>query len=603
MKSLIKSTALVFLSGLLVAFIFRILFFIFLRSPEVETSFQSTSFALVHGVRFDLSALCALNLIFVLLIYFKKVRQNSMFLNVWAILNTTFIFLLVADFFYYSVYSSRLSWDFLAVFNGLQAHILFSMMSQFLIAIPVLIISFLAFRYLLRKVFLNLESNLKVAWYPLYFVLVGLVFVTVYRGGLQKRVLSPQHTWLFADGSSFYAAMTSNTLHNLLRQGDSLKLPQSFKNLKQSYLPTWDKNNQSHLPLLSKKPKNVLFIFIESLSSYSYENQKLPRLKEWADKNENDLYVNTHFYANGNLSKDALLSVFFGIPSYFDIHLFESKYAKNTIAGIGQIAKQTDKETFFLHAAPAGTQFFDVISKAAGFESYVSLYDEYEDDKSKVSSWGVHDEVLYDGAIKYIKKLNAPFIGTLFTTSTHTPFFGTPNNPDDKEDEVDYFLAVNYADQALVSFFDQASKQPWFKDTLFVITGDHSPPLSSAWNRTQSEMSRIPLMMYWSESGLGNVNFKTIGRHVDIPKTVFHILGDYPEMWTAYGQSLVQQNPEDLDSKVFYTSSGTVNLVTAPKTIVTQSIYESENAQPQFERAQLELKDYIYRLEKNSIYD
>lgn len=629
MRQLLRSTLCVFCAGLAVTLLFRLLFFIFFKTLNTTNEFKWVSLAFLHGLRFDLSALCFMNFIFVLLIYFKKIRQNMIFLNTWAMVNVLYVCLLVADFFYYSVYNTRLSWEFLAVFNGLQIQILISMLSQFLIAFPILILSFLVFQFLLKKLFKHQDKVFRWAFYPGYCLVITIVFVLAYRGGVQKRVLSPQHTWLFANGSSFNAAMTSNTLHNLLRQGKAAKLPSDFQNISRPYLNSWNIENKEKLSLLKKKPQNVLFIFVESMSSYAYEKNYLPKLKNWLTNYQKDLYFNPYFYANGNLSKDALLSVFFGIPSYFNIHFFESKYSKNTIAGIGQLADALKKETFFLHAAPAGTQFFDVISKAAGFKSYISMYDKFKDQPSKISAWGVHDEVLYEEAIKHMNELKEPFIGTLFTTSTHTPFYGTPNNPDNKEDEVDYFLALNYADDSLVNFFNKASKEEWYKDTLFIITGDHSPPISATWNRQLNEMSRIPLIMYWPESNMNHIKFRSIGRHVDIPRTVFDILGEYPSKWSAYGQSLVKDNA---DQNVFYTNSGMIHLIAAPNRIMVQSIYDededtvledlkeksletvslrNENSEMAFgkksdvlfQKAEDELKDYIYRLENNALYN
>lgn len=36
------------------------------------------------------------------------------------------------------------------------------------------------------------------------------------------------------------------------------------------------------------------------------------------------------------------------------------------------------------------------------------------------------------------------------------------------------FETVAYSDYAIQRFFEKAEKQPWFKNTLFVITADHT---------------------------------------------------------------------------------------------------------------------------------
>jgi phosphoglycerol transferase MdoB-like AlkP superfamily enzyme len=607
---LLTSYGFIILSGLILTIIFRISFYFAFNSPENSPSFSGVILSLLHGLRFDLSALIFLNLIFFIMGYFKRLRTNRIFLNVWALVSTIYGFLIIADFVYYSLYSSRLGWDFLAVFNGLNADIFFSMTFQFLVLVPVLVLLFYFYRRLLYKLFLNLSFNLEIKYFPLFLFFLILFSLVGFRGGLQKRVLSPQHAWLFSNGNAFLASMTSNTLHSFLRSKKSSNLPKIFENSKESYLSDWKPKDQKLDSQIGKKPKNILFIFIESWSSFTYESDKLPELKKWVFENQNDIQFFTDFYANGALSKDALMSVYFGLPSYFNLHFFESKYAKNKIQGIGQIAKKKKMDSFFLHAAPAGTQFFDVISKAAGFETYKSIIDNFKGENSLRGTWGVHDEALYQASLNYISNLKKPFLGILFTTSTHTPFKGTPNNNlGTDNNETNYFTAVNYADRALIDFFYKASKFDWFKDTLFVVTGDHSPPLSADWNRNPKELSRIPCLFYWPNSNMKDIKFRSIGRHVDIPKTVFDIMGVYPDEWTPYGQSLIEDSKND--HRVFFTNSNAIHFVSDSKKVLTQPLvdddnlkFETENLEDRarIKKAYLELKDYAYRLEKNSIY-
>lgn len=626
-----------FMSGMAVATFFRILFFVFFRTPE-QGDVWWAALAFLHGTRFDFSSLCALNLIFILLIYFKNIRQNRIFLQIWIFVNFIYIGLLVGDFIHYSIYNKRMAWDVLGLFHGMKLGVILFMVSQFLIVVPILGISYLLVRYLILKTIPTNDEEIKNKYYPFYFVFVVLISIIGYRGGLQRRVLAIQHSWLYANGNSFFAAMTTNTLHNLLREGKAAKLPFDPRSIHSSLLPTWDRSLFSNQPILTKAPKNIMFVFFESLASYPYEHGHMPKLKNWISNHKKDLYFTTQLYANGKLSKDSLLSIFFGLPSYFDIHVFESKYSKNTFAGIGQIAKQMGQTSFYMDAAPAGMQFFDVIVKAAGFDAYISVQDKYKKVKNiPRNGWGVHDEVLYKEAIDYASKLDTPFLGAVFTVSSHTPFFGAPNRPVYKNEEKDYFVAVDYGDESLVNFLNEASTKEWYKDTLFIMTGDHSPPLSSKWNRDVNEISRVPFLLYWPGSSLGALEFRGVGRHVDIPHTVFEILGQYPAKWTTYGTSLIKKNHDDAD--VFYTTTGAVNLVLEPTNVMTlpffdikkQEILKTVHAKDfstklvdkiakkqkgrklkkeideqfkvnKFKDVEKELKDYIYRLETNSLY-
>lgn len=193
MRNLLKSTLIVFISGMASAVLFRLLFFIFFRTP-VQDEYWWSSLAFLHGLRFDFSSLCALNLIFVLLIYFRKIRTNLVFLNIWIVVNFLYSGLLVGDFIHYSIYNTRLTWDVLGLFHGMNFKVVFLMVSQFLIVIPILTVCFLFSRILILRLFADNKSEFKLIYYPAYFVLVALICVIGYRGGFQRR--SFQHNTL-----------------------------------------------------------------------------------------------------------------------------------------------------------------------------------------------------------------------------------------------------------------------------------------------------------------------------------------------------------------------------------------------------------------------
>lgn len=79
-------------------------------------------------------------------------------------------------------------------------------------------------------------------------------------------------------------------------------------------------------------------------------------------------------------------------------------------------------------------------------------------------------------------KENKPFFNHIMTVSNHRPFT-YPNNKIDIPGNIkSRDGGVKYTDYALKQFFKQAAKQPWFKNTVFVIVADHCA--SSAENRT-----------------------------------------------------------------------------------------------------------------------
>ena len=627
MKSIVKLIGSVLGVGFAVSFFFRLLFLFLFKDPNQSLEFQKVFFVFFHGLRFDLSALLYLNVLFLLFLCFKRVREHSIFLNLLAVSNALYLFLFIGDLYYYSVYGNRADMNFATTFKGVDPKLFLRMSLEFAGPIVILAVVLVLLRILFKCLFKVVDFDLELKKYPLYLLVILILGFLGVRGGLQKRVLGPQHTWIFSGGDSFYAQLTSNTLHNLIRTKKGNPLPKRYTGLKASSLPSWSEETHLSAPVLGRAPKNVLFVFVESLSSYSYEKGHLPEFGKWIGRNQEDLFFTTDFHANGILSKDALFSVFFGIPSYFNIHFFDSKYATNHLHGIGQVAKKLDLESFFLHAAPFGTQFFDAITKASGFGKYISVYSDYKGDKKMKGTWGIHDERFYKESLSYMDQRKKGFLGALFTTSSHFPFKGTPNNKNGTGSlEKDYFLSIEYADKSLIEFFKEAQTRPWFKDTLIVVTGDHSPPLGVDWNKKTSESSRVPALLYWEGSGLSRLKINKLGRHVDLPKTLYDFLGASPDKWTPYGQSLINQNAKNFKKQVFYTDSGKLNIALGEQKFITKpyyiksddfKAYDGKLSKPdeadflkdskgevleKFKASENEIKDYLYRLEKNVLY-
>ncbi|MEI3553289.1 MAG: sulfatase-like hydrolase/transferase [Alistipes senegalensis] len=105
--------------------------------------------------------------------------------------------------------------------------------------------------------------------------------------------------------------------------------------------------------------------------------------------------------------------------------------------------------------------------------------------------WGVCDEDAYRKVIRTLGEQSRdgkPFFAHVMTVSNHRPFTypaGKIRIPNDSKTRAG---GVLYTDYALGQFLAEASKQPWFDNTIFLITADHC---ASSAGRTE-----IPLHKY-----------------------------------------------------------------------------------------------------------
>lgn len=594
LKLLAKNAIMVF-SILFILSMARLYFFI--KTSNLYSDYQTdlALLAFLHGLRFDLSVLMYANFLFFALVCFERIRNNKAFHLFFAFLNSAVLALSLADVEFYLAYGKKLSPSFFSKVKGTGFETLFSMSFQYGFVFLFLLINMFIFYKLTTYLY---QKDQKIRFYPVYFLAcLGLGLLGV-RGGFQKRVLGKTHIHLYAGGKTWASDLTSNTVHNLIRNRHQNAFPKAYLK-KQKAMKTVPRAKLEALGL-NKTPKNIVIIMVESMSSYVVEKEGLLKF-DFMTEDSNSVLSISDTYANGKHSIDALMASFFGIPSYFNLDIIESKYLGNKWIGMPTVLKEHGFKSVFLHAARGGTQFFDSATNIAGFDEYRSVLDEFKVPKDMKGMWGVHDDFLYDKSVEALDEYKSPFLATVFTTSTHVPFIGTPLNPDSLgSKEQDYFAAARYASQSLERFFKKAKAKEWYEDSLFVIMADHNPPIHNQWSKSEEFESKIPMIFYLPGSNMAELKIKKVSQQIDLPLSIFQILNIEPKVWSPYGSSVF-----DLKSKspVFYTgdSGRELSLISKDGLRKTKTIEGSAKSSGFLEVEDL-IHDYIHRLENDKVY-
>jgi phosphoglycerol transferase MdoB-like AlkP superfamily enzyme len=123
------------------------------------------------------------------------------------------------------------------------------------------------------------------------------------------------------------------------------------------------------------------------------------------------------------------------------------------------------------------------------------------------------------------------------TVSNHRPF----TYPDGKID-IDAHAksregGVKYTDYALRKFFALAEKQPWFKNTVFVILADHCAS-SSGKTELPADKYRIPAMIY-APGFIAPKRYTNLMSQIDVMPTVFGLL-NFKYTSKFYGQDVLK---------------------------------------------------------------
>jgi phosphoglycerol transferase MdoB-like AlkP superfamily enzyme len=209
------------------------------------------------------------------------------------------------------------------------------------------------------------------------------------------------------------------------------------------------------------------------------------------------------------------------------------------VEGLGTLLQRKGYHTSFFHGAQNNSMGFSAIVNMLGFTHYFGRT-EYRNDSDYDGIWGIWDEPFLQFYARTLNSFPQPFVSAVFTLSSHHPF-KVPAQFEGKfpKGTLPVHQCIGYTDYALRRFFDAASKMPWFENTLFVLTADHS-----SWSENYAEYRNpmnakaIPVIVY--HPGLEQAQEQA---HLDtlptqqiniVPAILRHLNYDLP--YFAYGQ-------------------------------------------------------------------
>ena len=325
------------------------------------------------------------------------------------------------------------------------------------------------------------------------------------------------------------------------------------------YSPVHTYNSQGKI-----KNQNVCVIILESFSPeyigrMNGENKSYtPFLDQLIDSS---LFFD-HCFANGKKSLDAVPSVLASIPKLMDDEYLLSSYTINKIRALPEILNEHSYSTTFFHGATNGSMNFDSFCELAGFQNYFGRT-EYNNDTDFDGTWGIFDEPFLQWTVEKINELPKPFFSTTFTISSHPPY----TIPEDLKNKFDngptqMHNAIAYSDYALEQFFISAQKSTWYKNTLFIITADHTPASSNPTYSNDIGQMHIPLLFYHpTDSFFTGKNSQVVGQ-IDIMPSVLELIG-HDQPFFAFGHSVFDQKNRYTASQIGgkYLFFGRANMV------------------------------------------
>ena len=303
--------------------------------------------------------------------------------------------------------------------------------------------------------------------------------------------------------------------------------------------------------------KNVVILIIESFGreyigalNRSLDGGRYKGYTPFVDSLIAHSVTFTHSYCNGRKSIDGMPSILSSIPMFVE-PFFLTPASMNHVSGIARLLGNEGYETAFFHGAQRGSMGFQAFANATGFKAYYGREDfnadsRFGNDDDFDGTWAIWDEpfLQYYGA--KMSEMKEPFMTAVFTASSHHPYV-VPEKYQDVYPEEGLIIhkCIRYTDMAIRKFFERVSHEPWFHNTIFVLTSDHTNLSDHAYYQTDLGGFCSPIIIYepGNQSRIPEIQDK-IAQQIDILPTVMGML-HYPRPYFAFGIDLFNTPPEE----------------------------------------------------------
>ena len=542
-------------------FVARILFLIYnfdlLHVDSVAEFFKIQ----YHGLAFDTTAILYVNSLFILLslipliINIKRGYQKILFYT-YFITNLIAYVLNFVDLIYYKYTFSRTTmvvFDVLENESNKTAMFFRFMISYWHVFILFILLSYIWIRLYKRVRVLDVKQpkfNIKsgTAYYSVsigFFLIAAVLALSGIRGGDFSKSTRPIN---LVDANRHvtkieHADLVLNSPFAFIRTFNSSSFKKVNYEIDEALLKTYVQPIKQYSNNPKTKP-NIVLVITESFGreymgafNKDYNIPDYVGYTPFLDSLAQKSLIFPNAFANGSKSIHGMSSVLAGIPS-FKVAFTSSPFSKQKIQSLVSVLNDEGYNSTFLHGAARGSMGFLGFGNILGFDNYLGRED-YDNDDDYDGFWGIWDEPFLQYTKDNIDEMKEPFFSTVFTVSSHEPYV-IPEEYKDKFPlgNIPMHKCVGYTDYAFKRFFEEAKKEPWFENTIFIITSDHSNQVDygDMYYKTVNRYS-VPILIYKPDNSMAGVN-KELAQQIDIYPTVLDMIG-YDKPFRSWGRSLV----------------------------------------------------------------
>ncbi|RPD44644.1 LTA synthase family protein [Hymenobacter sediminis] len=382
--------------------------------------------------------------------------------------------------------------------------------------------------------------------------LAGLLYLALLvvpmRGGVQQIPVNQSDVYFSDRPYANHAAVNVPwNVVNSLRMQNAGPNPYQFlpdstatRLTQQLYAPT----GPDTVSLLQTTRPNVLFIILESFTGklvghLGGERGVTPTLDSLSQ-------VGVSFrnlYAAGDRSQKGLVALLSGYPNQPTTSIIKSPRKTEQLPHLARVLRGQGYSTAYYHGGELAFANMKSYLVTAGYERFTERADFARRDQN--SKWGAHDHVLLTRMLRELPRQRAPFFVTAFTLSSHEPFdVPMPTRFPGESEAAQFRNSVYYTDHVLGQFLRQASRQPWWANTLVVLVADHGHHQPGNTPNHAPAKFRIPLLLTGGalKPAVRGRSIATYGSQTDVPATLLNQL-QLPATGFSWSRDLLAPSP------------------------------------------------------------
>lgn len=307
----------------------------------------------------------------------------------------------------------------------------------------------------------------------------------------------------------------------------------------------------------TSKP-NVIVIIMESLSysktSFaSQEYDTTPYLNELAKTS----LLFTNFFANARTTARGVFSTMTGIP---DVSQTKTASRDQRLADQRVIANEfKGYQKFYLIGG--STAWANIRGVLGSNISGLRIFEESDWKASNVDVWGISDYDLFMEANEIFSAASEPFLAVIQTAGFHKPYTIPQGVPHFRKSILEKYVqdiygfeseeeynSLRFSDYSLGEFFIKAKQHPYYKNTIFVILGDHGvfshgSNVNKSYTIPSLQAWHTPLLIHAPFLVQAGVRNEPVGQ-VDVFPTVASLAGISYNNYTL-GRNILSVNNKD----------------------------------------------------------